>query len=379
MKINKSNIYYMLIAIVAIQDQLTTSPLFRSCYYGFFKYVLLVGILFCIFLEVGRVKPTRIQLLAAIALVFCGIYTATKTQSTSIIYITILSFFIKDMDIDRAIRIIYKTTLTFMCVNYIVFILMYFVNRGGLETMPMLDGGVRYLMFYDHPNNAAREYIFMIYLFAYVNYDKLKVRHWVFATVGAAAVYYFTKSDAVWTIPVIALVWAFSQRSSFEKAMQKFAQYGVVIMSALSFAMLWVASIPALNKFFLFLNVLASNRFTSNIKALDMYGITLLGQASKFGAEFEYMGKTYGWVYADNMYLYLLIHVGAIYLIILGILLWIGAKRLNRRELLPIVAMLIFGTFENRVLSIDVYFTVLLIINALVNRRGQDDLKYMLD
>ena len=91
------------------------------------------------------------------------------------------------------------------------------------------------------------------------------------------------------------------------------------------------------------------------------------------------MEKTYGWVYADNMYLYLLIHVGAIYLIILGILLWIGAKRLNRRELLPIVAMLIFGTFENRVLSIDVYFTVLLIINALVNRRGQDDLKYMLD
>lgn len=161
--------------------------------------------------------------------------------------------------------------------------------------------------------------------------------------------------------------------------MQKFAQYGVVIMSALSFAMLWVARIPALNKFFLFLNVLASNRFTSNIKAFDMYGITLLGQASKFGAEFEYMGKTYGWVYADNMYLYLLIHVGAIYLIILGILLWIGAKRLNRRELLPIVAMLIFGTFENRVLSIDVYFTVLLIINALVNRRGQDDLKYMLD
>lgn len=368
LKLSKSDAYYFMIAAIAIQDQMTTSPLFRSFFYSFFKYVLLCAILGFALVEISRICLTKDQLLILIAFMILGAYTATLIGSNVILYITLTTFLIKGKDCDRAIKIIFKITTFFFVLNFSVFLIKYLVAPGSLETMPILTGGVRYLLFYDHPNNAAREYIFIVYMFAYIYHDRLKIQHWIAAILGCFVVFYFTKSDAVWTVPVIFLIWAMRRNKIMEKIMHFLVKYGVPLFTVLSFAMIWSAKIPFLNNFFSFINVLATNRLTSNVRAFNMYGLTWLGQASKFGAEFEYMGRTYGWIYADNMYLYMIIHVGTVYLLIMAFIFWKSSKYLNFRQMLPIVALLIFGSFENRVLSINVYFTLLIAVSAIYNR-----------
>ena len=368
MKLKKSSIYYLLIALIAIQDQMTTSPLFGPLYFSFFKYVLLFAILALAILDFSRIRPTTKQLLIFGIVIAFGVYTSTRIDSNVILYIALAAFLLKDKDCNKVVSIIFKITALFFAVNFIMFLIVYLVSPGSLETMPLDSGGVRYLLYYDHPNNAAREYIFIVYMFLYIYYDKMNIRHWIAASLGGVIVYYFTRSDAIWTIFIIFFIWIFRKFRFTERAMRFLVKYGVPLFTGLSFAMIWTAKIPMLQSLFLFLNVLASNRFTSNIRAFDMYGITWLGQPSEFGAEFEYMGRTYGWIYADNMYLYMIIHLGLIYLLILALVLLISSKYLGLRQMFPIVALLIFGTFENRVLSINVYFTVLIAIDAIYNR-----------
>lgn len=261
--------------------------------------------------------------------------------------------------------------MVFFWTHFFLFFISRFLPIGLTDYVLYDELGVRYGLFTYHPNTIARIFIFYIALSCFVHKMEIPTINWIMIFITTIIMFVLTRSDALYLVGVCFLLSKVKSIEKVDKILTVFVKYGVIIFTGFSLSVALTASIPGVRQLLLQLNVLMSNRLTSNLRALELYGITLLGNNSVFGRNFVYQGVAYQWIYADNMYVYMMVHWGLIYLLLLAFLLFVTSNNLDYRAKAMVLVLLMYGIGENNVVNIYTSFPLLIAYSTIIKNDSE--------
>ncbi len=362
---SNDRLYIILVALVAIQGVLNSSVILLPLF-AYVKYpILLLILIISIYLFVKQ-KSKPYALIFLIFFLLLGINSSRIQSTNAVLYIVLLSYLSKGKNIKECCRIIFYVIGSVFLLHFLVFILFFFTHTGNL-TLIYQNGVGRYCMFYDHPNNAAKIFVFLSTMIVFLYKEKMKGIYWVILLGFMAIMYYFTRSEATFLVIALFLISLFYENNFLKRIIDFFVKYGMAIIAFISVSFAFTINIPLISKFFLLFDSMGSGRFSDFYRAIQQYGTTFLGQKVYFG-QYEVMGG-YNSVYADNLTIYCLTCFGIVYILILISLFYLSADRLDKNEKIYVLMFIIFGLIENRVFGIETYFAIIISVAALYNHK----------
>lgn len=367
--LNQNDIYTILIALVAIQDSLNASTLFNP-FWGVIKYPLLGGIL-CLMAYLIFKSRVNIKILIILGIfLLLGLNTARILSINTVLYIVILCFLSRKHNIHKSAKVILYIVGSIFCVHLAIFLFNYIFFRDSVSYLDW-NGIARYYLFYDHPNNAAKYFVFISVLIEYVYSSKLRLFHWMCILVVMILVYSFTRSESAFVVVILAIISVCKSKRIMKKLLAFFSQYGMVIFAGISVCTAYSIKIPGLSNLLLILDVMGSGRFSHMYRAVEKYGITLFGQEAIFGNN-TIVGGYFG-IYADNLTVYCMTCLGVVFIIALCFLFYLSAPKMDTSSRIYVCIFIIVSFFENRLMSIEAYFALIIAVNALTNNSGMRD------
>lgn len=355
-----------LVGLVSLQDAMNSSTILRPVFFAL-KYLILVLILFCMVYLLIKTKETAIAWGGFAVIVLLGLNTARTLATNWVLYAAILAFLGRGQDLKRGARIVLQIMGSVFLLHTVTFLANFFFARDSLEYLAW-HGETRYFLYYDHPNNAAKYYVFICMLMIYCNSERIRKRTLLTMSILTVVIYFFTVSEAVFITWILIVLWYFRNRSWMKFFRNQFARYGMIMTAAVSACFAFSMKIPIISNFVLLFDIIGSGRFSNMYRTVQRYGITLFGQRVLLG-NYEIVGG-YDSIYADNLTLYCMVCLGIVYIIIVCALFYKAADKLLTEEKIYFCMFIIFSLFENRVQGIDAYFTVIIAVNAL-GRKGQ--------
>lgn len=200
----------------------------------------------------------------------------------------------------------------------------YFVSYQ--ENLNYLDwnGMKRYYLYFDHPNNAAKYFVFICALIEYIYASKIKLYHWCGILIAMTVIYSFTHSEGVFVVVILFVIATLKNKIWMKKCLDFFACYGMIIIASISACFAYSIKIPGVSYVVLLLDILGSGRFSNMFRAVQKYGITLFGQDVVFGS-YQILGG-YQSIYADNFTVYCMTCFGIVYILAVCILFFFSGK-----------------------------------------------------
>lgn len=365
-KLCREDIYVFLIGIVTLQDAMNSSELLRP-FLKIVKYPLLGLILALMFFLIWKTKDS-IKAWILFGVMFILALNTAKTLSTNaILYISILSFLSRKQNVMRGAKAILLVMGSVFFLHISLFLFNYIFSRSSLLYLEW-HGLLRYNIYYDHPNNAAKYFIFICVLIVNQFGNKMRLRHWNCILVAMALIYYFTHSEAVFIVVILFCLYYFRSVLWIKRGIEFTARYGMLVAASVSACCALVINIPVISKGLLLLDTMGSERFSNLFRAVRNYGITFFGQNVVFG-NYQIVGG-YDSIYADNFTVYCMTYLGIVYILVLCILFYLASEKMDLNIKVWLCMFIIFSLFENRVLGIEAYAIVLFAENALASRRG---------
>jgi len=357
--------------LVTLHGLLFESDFTRRPYITYFKSVTILCIVIFWIIALIQNKPYARNVVYLLIPCLVGYRTATKMYNENIIFLLLLMFLCRRDTIDKIIKVAYCTTKVFFWIHFFIFFVSRIVPIGVSDNFLIGEMGMRYYFFTTHPNTIARIFIFYIALSCFVYNLDLSIFKWLIIFTVTVVLYYLTKSDAVYLIFVCFLLSHLAENEKVDKMLTYATKYGIPFFLIFSLSLAWSLSIPFLYQFLKKLDLMMSYRLTSNLKALSLYSPTFLGQNSVFGKEFVYQGVTYNYIYADNMYIYTVLHWGIFYLLLMAILLFLTAEKLDFKSKMMIIVLLLYGIGENGVTPVYVSYSLLIAYSVLIKSESK--------
>ncbi len=306
-----------------------------------------------------------------------GVYTAEYLYGYNFILLFLLMFFCQENKVTQIITTIYQVARAFFWFLFVLFFVSLILPIGLNDYTINTVDGIRYSFFTYHPNTFARIFIFVIALSCFVNNLEMSIRRWICIWLLTGIIYYYTKSDALYLIGVCFLLSMVKNNNIVEKVLYFLTKFGVPFLVFFSLSLALTANIPFLYQKIQVLSELMSGRLGSNLRALALYGPTFWGQESEFGAHFVFHGVSYDWVYADNMYVYMIVHWGIVYLVLMTLLLLATADKLDYKAKMMVGIYLLYGLGENFTTMIYVSFPLLIAYSVINKDDGERLLLYV--
>lgn len=351
--LNERRIYYCFVFLSALSESMEASRIF----YGFFSAIKLIILPFQIILLFllalnAKGRPRYWVFLSVLLLV--GLYTYIVLGAWTIFLIA-ACFFSRDKDIRKTAKAILFPTAFIFVWNYLYFVWLYYTNRGALDILTSL-GFVRYYIFYGHPNNAMRYFLFIAVLYVFLRWNRIRLIEWIVIGLLAFSVYFYTVSAAVWVLALLLVLWIGKSFKPFCTFATWFSKHGVLLCIVLSLLPLLMDRLPVINPLYTWLDIISTGRFSSLSRAINLYGITVLGTNTEFGN--AVMANGYP-VLSDNAYVFTLVHEGVIYLVAIAAILLYSAKKLDYKSKCCITVFLLYALVENSVFNMVSMFPVI--------------------
>jgi|GEM_PF-3194406 len=364
LKLKRNDLYTILIGLIALQDALNSSSLFKPML-EIMKYPLLGTILCFMVYLILKDKGNMVSWMIFVVFMLLGVNTAKVLSTNAILYIVILCFLSRKRDITKGAKVVLGIMGSTFLMHMSVFLFTYLFSRGSLQYLSW-NGLNRYYIYYDHPNNAAKYFLFLCVLIAYLYTEKMKLSHWFCILTTMMVVYYFTYSESAYVVAILFFISIFKRQLWMKKCIDFFARYGMIIVFAISASLAFVITIPVISNAVMLLDGIGSGRFSNMFRAVQQYGISFFGQKVIFG-NYRILGG-YDSIYADNLTVYCMTYLGLIYIFAICILFYFAAKKLDANGKICLCIFIIFSFFENRVLGIEAYFAVIIAANALTKK-----------
>ena len=357
--------YAGLIGMVAFQDAISASELLRPIS-GIIKYPLMGLILFtALYLSLNFKYKAKSWIYFIIAFAL-AINTVRLISNTAILYIVLLCFLSEEKNMIKSAKILLNIMGCLFAFHLVMFLISYFFSRISLNYLDW-NGLIRYNIYFDHPNNAAKYFVFICALVEYLYADRIKIRYWFCLLVIMGGMYYFTHSEAVFMIAVLFIIRSVKNINYGKNIINAVAKYGMLINVAISVSCAMLITIPIISKLLLSLDEMGSRRFSNLFYAVQIYGTTLFGQRALFGS-YQVVGGYTG-IYADNLTVYCMTHLGIIYIILICILFFFGSFKMNLHEKVYICTFILFSLFENRIFGIEAYFALIIAANSCLSTK----------
>lgn len=260
---------------------------------------------------------------------------------------------------------IFKIKLVCIIINTIFAIFLSLFNVISIYGYYDDGSRLRFHFGYGYPGHFA-DYIFdLLVLWIFVNYDKLRKKDFICMLIISIACFLFTDSRVIFANSVVLILFTFIIKHT-DKLNTVFRLLAQSIVPILTFLMLEFINLYRIGNAYAFLiDKILNTRIRLNGYKFDLYGYTLFGrtQLPSFG-EWSSVWISTGGAF-DNVYMWLIIQMGIIWLCIIALAFFILAKRNNKliNILLIIWALGAFidTDFLNGICSFPILLTSLLL------------------
>lgn len=363
--------YDLGISLIIINCWLGETSTFTEIY-GVLKIFIQVAIIFAFGIEMRKYNYTYLKGLFHFLLLGFGFYNYLHTNSAWGLYSILIILFSEKKNINHILNVILKLMFFLFCINACVFVFEYLIAPSLLNIIESTDSK-RYCLNFLSPNEAARYWIYIVFLWYYVKKEHTFVQ-WTFVLCITILIYKLTDSDTCIFI-IIPLLAEGVRRYKF------FQEIGY-LSSKFAFLLL------AISTYYLIVNpsdlssMLDEMFFTGRLslarKALLLYGYTFWGQQVEFYIEIG-QGDDWSFLVVDNAYAYMLISSGFIYVILISALMLFFRNRADYKGSICLLLYAAIALAENNILSPTAIFPLVIAYNGLfvssIKRNTDDKLK----
>ena len=356
-RITSEYLYYYILVLLLVNNWWGDLQIFQGVYPAIKPLVLGSAIIMTLALIIEE-SYTFTELVVAFILIVIGGYTSYLTGSKWTLYSMILIAYAKNINIEKAIKIIYSCMSVFIAVSVNIFLFQYIFVPSSLS---ISEDMTKYSMTFIGANEAARYWIFWFALFLYVNAEKkISIFKKLMILIMTALFFVCTRSDALIMIFAMAILRYLGHRKSFRKFVENYAGY--------SFSLLWIFCLIILkfenSKIFNIINKYVTGRLRLGIRGFETYGVSIFGQSH---LEFLQWVNTENYgsyrLVVDNAYYMIMIQYGTFYLILISFLFFKAKGRLDFKSSCCLIVYAVFALAENTILSPTAIFPVIIAAN----------------
>lgn len=280
-----------------------------------------------------------------LAIGIISLYSVSKSGNNGFLITIITCLAIRQEKIDDIIKFIYNWELLFFIVQEILSILFHlFFN---FQISGIIDGVMRYSFGFKHPNEFSIYLFNLIIMWVWLNFKKINIRYLLTLSAIGLVSFYFTRTRTNFVEICIVILLLFSYCVSKEKShrliniMAKFSVpvLSVVIMGLVTQYTKNIHIIQVIDK-------LLSSRIRLGAYGYEHWGITFLGQNV---SDKQIIWDPYWQLNAhtfDNIYSYLSVNQGIIWIVIISFLFYKLAKIKDVKINICLIAWALYGVTE---------------------------------
>lgn len=376
---NNQILYTSIFIIITVKGLLPSSHLFwKISEYmdSFFSVIAIALILSKVFYQKFRCK----ELLVWIIIGLCCAITSLLMKDYYLFITFLLLFSIKDVDIEKTLKIHMIVVAVFLTIHVICFCFMWFYNKSAIP-YTYRDGVLRYGFYMVHPNKFSMYLAWTSLEWLYLYIKKAQSYQLIILIIINLFCYQFTDSRSALIIIFIAVtvLWFVKRYEAkwLRKIIPFFAKFGfgigTFVYAVMSFSYTHVGGL--ILSFYRIFDKLISTRLTLSTYVANVYGLSMIGrQVTSYGEKIYWNDRWFDVIYLDSIYTALLFGYGVIYSVLFIVLFYYTAKRVSFKNQIFMVLYLIYGFMENYGLNAASCFVPLLIGMVIYkNNKGKID------
>ena len=152
--------------ILSYSEIISISPLFNNLLNLTFVFLMFLKVL-CTF----NLRIKKVHIIFAL-FVIMTVYTSIQIDNYIILFTALGIIALKGMNVKSIIRISYYVKIFWLTLHFFAFIFAIFCFPNSVQ-YSLLDNEVRYRIFLSQPNTCAMLFLWLIFEYMYLNYEKL--------------------------------------------------------------------------------------------------------------------------------------------------------------------------------------------------------------
>lgn len=332
-------------------------------------------ILACIVCQLFMQRYSRKELLCIGGLGLICSYSCIVADNFYLIFAFLLIVTIKNVNLQKLLTYRVLLKIGFITIHVVIFFYCFFFEKDLLLTM-VRNGVLRYDFFLGQPN-TCQMYIFWTTLeVLFIKYDDLKSAHIALAFIINAFFYCFTNSNTSFILAICVFIFILGEKNHWNIVIRVYTfivKKGMILLTIFfAIVVMTYAIAPSVLKIlYTVLDKILTGRIAYGAYAFYLYGFTLLGQEIHLDGVTLWNGQWFDALYLDNAYLLALLNFGAIYIIMLSILLFKYEEYLTPKEKIFVAALVLYGITESYIFDITKCFPLILIGVTYYRRKLQ--------
>lgn len=309
----------------------------------------------------------------------CCLYTSVKMNFYYLIFTFMAIITFEGVDIKKVLKYRLYVSVTMIAFHVLYFLYNYWIDPSKI-TVVVRNGVERYSIYMGHPNTFSMYLLWSTLEIFYLLYDKISFRHIALGWLINWCAYQLADSNtSIMVITVTSILILLQKRGIplVKKGIYLFAKYGFGLMTALFLGITATYSMVgnSIQQIYMILDKLFTGRILMDVYMYQNFGITLLGQEIPFGEKIEWQGHWFDTIYLDNAYMWLLLSYGALYAVVLIIMIFWSVKYLTEKEYLFFVAYIVYGVMEAYVINVGTCFPLLFLAMAIFGEKRKSQMK----
>ena len=361
MKIKKSDLFYIGISAGTLYTILDFLKWDMSILVQILKILCIACFITKIFLDSYKLKT--LVIFAMISLL--ALYTASVSGEAYIFVECLLVMSMKNIDFEKAIFYIFRVRQIILYICLVAFIISFLFNPDKVGYINSRNETRYYLMF-THPNNAAMFWLWHLMEYAYVFFDKMKKKNYVYIVGAGFLIWSLTKSDVfLFSILLLLMFMLMKRVNLINKLLRILSKYGFGAATVVFILLLFLRN----TYFYKILDALTTGRLEMNAKAYKYFGFSLLGQEYMSSNWVEYGGNVLGYMVLDNFYMRTLIQIGVFYMLLIILGTYLYAKCFSYKQMVCIVILMFYAVAEHYAGNVFIAFPLLIVGYYAMNKR----------
>lgn len=363
--ISLASIAVVLMCIKYISEQSTVIP------YSALIDNIIIGVYIIVsLLLLIKSKYSITSLITIFIVTIIILYSSIVTKNNAMLITFIFWISFRNIELNKIVNIMFQTYIAVVAVHLG---LTFFQSiLGNIELGEIVSGKFRYSFGFNHPNSFAAVVLSIGIMYLWINYEKLKVKHYLMVLVLNMITFLFAKSRTSFLCAVLCVFLVMKSKKEsmlFEKAMQKVTSFLFPILCVINF----ICAKQYLNGNSLVraLDILLTGRIRLISYALNRSGISL------FGKEIDYIGAIgYQQVWDmsiftfDSLYSLLLVNIGVVYIALFSILFYKIATKNSIKENVFLIMWMLYGITEVTALNGFALFPIFILKKMFVNNKS---------
>lgn len=329
-------------------------------YTDFVDNILTLIAVLCLCTAILRKRYTVKILCLYGCITLLSLLSVMQTKNYGFLITIIVCLAMREENLNEFLASVFKYESFFLIVHTGLAILL--ALFGSTSLYMNISGSRRYCFGFKHPNFFSVYFFNLLILWTWINYDRVKLKQilMMFAVASVMMVLTRTRTSFITTTVFCILLMIAKSNSPYKKYLTPIAEF-IVPLSAV-FTLVCAKLYLMGNSIVALLDLLLSKRIMLNAYSISTYGFSFFGQKiDTYNVDWNS-----GWHLTqftfDNLYAFLAVHQGFVWIVILSVLFYLLAKKKNLKINIFIISWALYGITETQGVNGFVCFPIFLIV-----------------